>query len=230
MRKLVLVFLVAFTTAAFAENYVMVNENFIEVTADAKKEVVPDKIYLKIVLNEGDYKNRTLADLENELALVLKKSGVDVEKSLKLKDLSSDFTKKFLRKKANVEQEYSLLLHDTKTLMSVIKNLDGAGFSDFNIERLEHSKIEEYKSEARIEAMKNAAKKASELAEAVGQKAGRAIYIYESGTSFSYPRNIMMSKHSMAESVHIQEESVMPILEFEPIKISATVQVRFEIK
>ena len=35
MRKLVLVFLVAFTTAAFAENYVMVNENFIEVTADA---------------------------------------------------------------------------------------------------------------------------------------------------------------------------------------------------
>ena len=51
-----------------------------------------------------------------------------------------------------------------------------------------------------------------------------------SGTNFSYPRNIMMSKRSMAESACIQEESAMPILEFESIKISATVQVRFEIK
>ena len=230
MRKLVLMVLVAFSTAVFAENYVVTNEHYIEVTADAKKEVVPDKIYLKIVLKEGDYKNRTLAELENDLATVLKTSGVNVEKSLKLKDLSSNFTKKFLGRKANVEQEYSLLLHDTKTLMLVIKNLDEAGFSDFNIERLEYSDIEKCKSEVRIEAMKNAAKKASELAEAVGQKAGRAIYIHESGTNFSYPRNIMMSKRSMAESACIQEESAMPILEFESIKISATVQVRFEIK
>ena len=230
MRKLVLMVLVAFSTAVFAENYVVTNEHYIEVTADAKKEVVPDKIYLKIVLKEGDYKNRTLAELENDLATVLKTSGVNVEKSLKLKDLSSNFTKKFLGRKANVEQEYSLLLHDTKTLMLVIKNLDEAGFSDFNIERLEYSDIEKCKSEVRIEAMKNAAKKASELAEAVGQKAGRAIYIHESGTNFSYPRNIMMSKRSMAESACIHEESAMPILEFESIKISATVQVRFEIK
>lgn len=228
MRKLVLVFLVAFTTAAFAENYVVTNEHYIEVTADAKKEVVPDNIYLKIVLNEGDYKNHTLTELENELALVLKKSGVNVEKSLKMKDLSSNFTKKFLGRKANVEQEYSLLLHDTKTLMLVIKNLDGAGFSNFDIERLEYSDIEKCKSEVRIEAMKNAAKKASELAEAVGQKAGRAIYIHESGTSYSSPRNVMMSYRSKA--VDTMEESAMPVLDFEPIKVSATVLVRFEIK
>ncbi len=228
MRKLVLVVLVAFSTAVFAENYVVINEHYIEVTADAKKEVVPDNIYLKIVLNEGDYKNRTLTELENDLASVLKKSGVNVEKSLKLKDLSSDFTKKYLRRKANVEQEYSLLLHDTKTLMLVIKNLDVAGFSNFDIERLEYSEIENCKSEVRIEAMKNAAKKASELAEAVGQKAGSAIYINESGTSYSAPRNVMMSYRSKAADM--VEESAMPVLDFDPIKVSATVLVRFEIK
>ena len=228
MRKLFLMVLVAFSTAVFAENYVVINEHYIELTADAKKEVVPDKIYLKIVLNEGDYKNRTLAELENNLATVLKTSGVNVEKSLKLKDLSSNFTKKFLGRKANVEQEYSLLLHDTKTLMLVIKSLDGAGFSNFDIERLEYSDIEKCKSEVRIEAMKNAAKKASELAEAVGQKAGRAIYIHESGTSYSSPRNVMMSYRSKA--VDTMEESAMPVLDFEPIKVSATVLVRFEIK
>ena len=124
MKKLVLVLLVAFGTTAFAENYVVMNENYIEVTAKAEKEVVPDEIYLRIVLNEGNYKNRKLSELEKDLAAVLKKSGVDVEKSLKIKDLSSNFTKRFLSRKANVEQEYSLLLHDTKTLMQVIKNMD----------------------------------------------------------------------------------------------------------
>lgn len=227
MKKLVLVLLVAFGTTAFAENYVVMNENYIEVTAKAEKEVVPDEIYLRIVLNEGNYKNRKLSELEKDLAAVLKKSGVDVEKSLKIKDLSSNFTKRFLSRKANVEQEYSLLLHDTKTLMKVIKNMDAAGFSDFGIERVDNSRMEEYRSEVRIEAMRKAAKKASELAQAIGQDAGKAVYIRESDMNYYAPRNVM---YAMKSRDMVEEDVAMPELEFEPLKLNSSVTVRFEFK
>ncbi len=227
MKKLVLLLLVAFGTTAFAENYVVMNENYIEVTAKAEKEVVPDEIYLRIVLNEGNYKNRKLSELEKDLAAVLKKSGVDVEKSLKIKDLSSNFTKRFLSRKANVEQEYSLLLHDMKTLMQVIKNMDAAGFSDFGIERVDNSKMEAYRSEVRIEAMKKAAKKASELAQAIGQDAGKAVYIRESDMNYYAPRNVM---YAMKSCDMVEEDAAMPELEFEPLKLNSSVTVRFEFK
>lgn len=229
MKKMMIGVFALFTISVFAEkNYIVVNtDHFIEVTAKAEKQITPNEIYLKIVLNEGDYKNRTLSELENDLAKTLKKSGINVEKSLKLKDLSSDFTKKFLRKKANVEQEYLLLVNSTETLMSVIKNLDEAGFSNFNIERLEHSEIEDFKRDVRVEAMKNAAKKAEELAGAVGQEAGRAIYIQESDMNYYAPRNVMYSRK---QSVGVAEDTVMPTLEFEPLKLSSSVTVRFELK
>jgi uncharacterized protein YggE len=229
MKKLMIgIFALCMAAVVSAEkNYLVMSENFIQVTAQAEKKVVPNEIYLRIVLNEGNYKNRTLSELENELATVLKKSGIDIKKSLKIKDLSSDFTKKFLHKNANVEQEYSLLLNNTETLLHVIKNLDEAGFSDFNVERLEHSDIEVFRSEVRQEAMKKAARKAAELAGAIGQEAGRAIYIQESDMNYYAPRNVMYSRK---QSFGAEETAVMPTLEFEPLKLSLSVTVRFEIK
>ncbi len=226
MKKLLIGILAMCTLSTFAEKN-FIDQNYIEVTARAEKEIAPDEIYLRIVLDESNYKNQSLAELEKKLVAALEKSGVVVDKQLRIKDLSSDFTKKFLRKKATTVQEYSLLITETTTLMRVFHNLDAAGFSDFEIEKLDHSEIEDLRREVTIEAMKNATLKASDLAQAVGQTAGRALYIYENeGNSYAprYNKVMLMS----AESATM--DTSMPALEFEAMKITSSVTVRFELK
>ncbi len=226
MRKLVIGILAMCTLSTFAEKN-FIDQNYIEVTARAEKEVAPDEIYVRIVLDESKYKNQSLASLEKKLNKTLAKSGIDVAKQLRIKDLSSTFTPKFLGKKATTVQEYSLLINETATLLRVFHNLDDAGFSDFEIEKLDHSQIEDLRREVKIEAMKNAALKASDLAQAVGQTAGRALYIYENEGGNYMPRyNKVMLTSAESDGLN----SSMPDLEFEPIKLTSSVTVRFELK
>ena len=73
---------------------------YIETSAEADSLVVPDEIYLSIHLREIDDRNKlSVEDLEKRLLQTLQELNIDIEKQLKLADLSSNIKSYFLRRK-----------------------------------------------------------------------------------------------------------------------------------
>ena len=69
--------------------------SYIQVNGRAEKEITPDEFYLQVVINERDSKGRiSVESQQRDMIAALRKLGVDVEKQLKVANLSSEFFKK----------------------------------------------------------------------------------------------------------------------------------------
>ena len=225
MKKLLVTILaVAFTLPVFAQE----SENYIQVTGVSEIEIVPNQIYLTIVLDESDSKGRqAIENQRREMVNTLKKIGIDTEKSLTMEDMSSSYYK---RGNALSKASYQLLLTSSEQVVKVYDALAVLNISDVNITRVSHTDIEQFKSKCRKEAMINAKTVASELAEAVGQTIGACIYIYDSnrGVTPTYynDRIVMRSMAKVAnEEAVIEEEPI----EFKKIKLNYSVNAKFRI-
>lgn len=225
MKKLLVTILaVAFTLPVFAQE----SENYIQVTGVSEIEIVPNQIYLTIVLDESDSKGRqAIENQRREMVNALKKIGIDTEKSLTMEDMSSSYYK---RGNALSKASYQLLLTSSEQVVKVYDALAVLNISDVNITRVSHTDIEQFKSKCRKEAMINAKTVASELAEAVGQTIGACIYIYDSnrGVTPTYynDRIVMRSMAKVAnEEAVIEEEPI----EFKKIKLNYSVNAKFRI-
>ena len=86
------------SASALAQSKNFLDQPYLETSAQADTLVIPDRIYLGILLQESDSKGRvTVEELEQKMAARLKAIGIDLEKQLAVSDLSSDFKKYFLR-------------------------------------------------------------------------------------------------------------------------------------
>lgn len=205
-----------------------IDQNYIEVTGTAEMEVVPDEIYLKIVLSEKDKGKKSLEVMEKDMVAVLKRLGIDVRKDLLIKDLSSDFKYYFLKRTAiQTEKEYQLCLHGAEKVGPLLVELEKAGISNISVDRVDHSRLESFRREVKINAVKAAKEKAAAFAEALGQQAGRALYISESGGGY-YPRANGIVNVSFKAASMMDEAA--PELDFEKIFLKHSVLVRFELK
>ena len=225
MKKLLVTILaVAFTLPVFAQE----SENYIQVTGESEIEIVPNQIYLTIVLDESDSKGRqAIENQRREMVNALKKIGINTEKNLTMEDMSSSYYK---RGNALSKASYQLLLTSSEQVVKVYDTLAVLNISDVNITRVSHTDIEQFKSKCRKEAMINAKTVASELAEAVGQTIGACIYIYDSnrGVTPTYynDRIVMRSMAKVANEESVIEEE--PI-EFKKIKLNYSVNAKFRI-
>lgn len=68
-----------------------IDQNFIEVTGFAERQISPDRIYLHLLLNEKDFKGKTLNEVEKTMITTLLEIGIDVSKNLAIKDFISKF-------------------------------------------------------------------------------------------------------------------------------------------
>ena len=110
----------------------------------------------------------------------LKEIGIDINKDLLIKDISSNFKYYWLTKnEILLAKEYQLLVKDGKTASKVFIELENIGISNVSIDKLDNSNIQKYRKEVKIEAIKAAKEKAESLANAIGQNIGRAIFIQE---------------------------------------------------
>ncbi|MBO7160704.1 MAG: SIMPL domain-containing protein [Paludibacteraceae bacterium] len=202
---------------------------FIEVTGKAEKYVAPDEINLSIVINEKDYaKKQSLEELEKEMLKALKNVGIDTKKDLTVVDMSSDFmARKWRKSEVKLSKAYKLKTANAKQVMQVMMALDQIGISDVSINQIKCSKIEQYKDEARAEAMRDAKRKAKILTDAIDQPLGKAIYISENDFTpvRNYNRPMLMKANGVAEDAIAGSD--VPDLDFESIKIDCRVNVRF---
>lgn len=226
MKKLILiaaVVLMAFPAAAQVQEAF---PSYIQVNGRAEKEITPDEFYLSIVINERDSKGKiSVESQQRDMIAALKRLGVNVEKQLKVANLSSEFFKK---KTSVATAKYQLKLSSAPEVSKVWQALDNLGISNVSIQRVSHTQIEQLKQQVRIEAMQNAKQSAQTLAQAVGQTIGKCFYIYDSNNDvvpYYYNNSFMargMAKADMAEAASEDEP-----LDFKTIKLQYSVQAKF---
>jgi len=236
MKKIMLAGLLLFTTIMAAnaqngeKNYI--DRPYIEVTGKAEMEVTPDQIYMSITINEKDSKGKiVLAQSEKDMMTKLKALGIDTKKDLSVKDMSSNF-KKYWVKSSEImtSKEYQLLVTTAQMAGTVMQDLEKIGISNVSIERVDHSQMEQFRREVKINAVKIAKEKAVAMASAIGQTAGKAIYIQEVdfGNNAMYTGRMAGLDSNVRMKVSSADITV-PNIEFEKIKLEYQVNAKFEL-
>ena len=210
-----------------------IDQNYIEVTGKAEMEIIPDEIYIKILLNEKDFKGKDLPEIEKAMLDKLNELGFDISKDLAIKDLLSNFQYYwFVKADILLSKEYQLLVHDGKTAGKVFIELQKIGISNVSISRVDNSKMTEYRREVKIAAIKAAQEKAKALALAINQDIGRAIYIQEVETDFGdlQGKAAGISIRGYSNTVLYSSRAVEPDIEFEKLNLEYNIIARFELK
>lgn len=217
-----------FSTVLFAQTKTFLDVPYLETSAQVDTLVTPDKIYLNITIQEKDSKGRvSVEEQENKMAQRLKSLGIDLDKQLVIKDLSSNFEKYFLRGKEVLKsKQYSLLVHSGKQAAEVMVALEQLDIANAFLEKTEYSKMDELELELKARAVKKAKQKADALTQPLGQKVGLAIHIVDNSQPY-YPRYNQAPMMEM-KAVSADMGQAQPLdIDFEKIKVESTVNVKF---
>lgn len=232
-RLIVLSLALIMSQFIFAQNGTknFIDQNYIELSGKAEIEIVPDEIYLNIELKETDTKNKVSVDqMETKMFKAFKKLGLNLEKQVKVLDFSSNFHSYWLKKKDVMKSKsFQVIVNDTQTLSNLFSSLEKIGISNITIEKVDHSKMDDFKKEVKVKAIKNAKENAELLTSALGQEIGKAIFIGQ-GYSNNYqsrPRTKNMMVRGMA-TMEMQDAASQ--IEFQKIKLEHNIMVRFELK
>ena len=229
LRFLITLFLIISSLTSYGQSKNFIDQPYLETTARVDTLVIPDRIYLSILITEEDTKGKTSVEkLENKMADKLKALGIDIEKQLTLTDLGSNFKKYFLRKvDVQKDKEYSLLVYDAVTAGRVIMGLESIGISNLNVTKTEYSSLEKLKIDLRKRAVGAAKTQAEAMVLPLDQKLGHALFISDLNTGVQNRMAERMVRVQMSKETDIDQ----PIeIEFEKIKVESTVNVKFAIQ
>lgn len=212
-----------------------IDENYIEVTGKAEMEIIPDEIYLKIIISEKDNKGKqTLEELEASMIDKLRILNVDIEKNLTVHDISSNFKNYWIGKTdIFTTKEYQVLVNDATIAGKIFRELESVNISNIAVDRLSHSEIEKFRQDVKIEAVKAANVKAKALAGAIDQTIGKALLIQE----IDELRTFQGSNPGVANTIMIRGNSSLygsrapePIIEFGKIHLEYKIQAKFKLE
>lgn len=227
MKKMFLAAVIVLSTLPAMAQYEEKFPSYIQVNGRAEEEIAPDEFYLSIVINERESKGKiTVEHQQREMIAALRQLGIDIEKQLKVANLSSEF---FKRNTSVATARYQLELHSAATVSKVYSALDAIGISNVSILRVSHSQIEQYKERIRVAAMQNAKKNAATLAEAIGQKIGPCFYVYDPNNEVMpiFYNNLAVARGKMAMDAYAETAAEEEPLDFKTIKLSYNVQAKF---
>lgn len=221
-------------TAQTTGNQPMVKK--IEVYGQAEEEVTPDEIYFSITLKEymDDDKQKVAIDkLERDLYAAVKKIGVQ-EEDFRIENVSGYNYDWYRKKKPQREEflaskEYLIKFGDLNQINELLSSLDAKGIQSTNVDRYEHSKIEQYRRDLKIKALKDAKEKAGYLLQGIGESLGGVLEIQEIDGGAGQPPVYYRQARSMAMSSAEMDEA-SPEIDFQKIKLSFRVRAVFEIK
>lgn len=200
--------------------------SYIQVTGRSEMEVAPDEFYLSIVIDEKDSKGKiSVESQQRQMIDALRRLGVNVDKQLKVANLSSEF---FKRRNSVATAKYQLQLGTAEMVSRVYEALDRVGISNISIQKVSHSQLEQLKQQVRVEAIRDAKRNAQTLAQAIGQQIGKCFYIYDSNNDVLpvfYNNAIMM--RSMAADASAEGASEDQPLDFKTLKLQYYVQAKF---
>lgn len=219
-----------------AQNFT--NINAIDVTGNSKMEIIPDRVFVSVTLDERtDVKHAfTFKQQEDSLLSLMKIMQIPKNK-IQMKDAGNDYLQvRKLGKSVIAHKTYLIELQHVKQLNLLFSKLDKWMVFKAWIEKVDHSKIDSLKKQGQIMAVKNAQEKASYLLAPLGKSIGNVLYVSDVqdlsiSRTFNYVAGMnVRSKWSGAEADMDHEETPANDVDFETMKLEYLVSVKFEIK
>ncbi len=229
MKNLLCTLLIFITINTFSQNKSTTDKPFIEVSGQADTLVLPNKIWINVLLMEKDTKGKkSVEDLEREMILKLQEIGINTDKNVSVKDMSSNYKIYLLRQNDVFKSKtYSVLVTNAQTASKVFLGLEKIGISNVQIEKIENDQQKNIRLLLNEKAILRAKQIAESLTKPLSQKVGNAIQI----NNFEDISNQLMGNIAgiavRAQGSFYSEAPSEPIIEFEKIKIVSNVQVRF---
>jgi uncharacterized protein len=166
----------------------------IEVTGTAELEIVPDEIYFSISLKEyfKDEKSQkdkvAIETLEKQLIEATKTAGLPKE-NLSISGVSGykEWNGKRKPQVFLAAKQYQLKLTNLNNINDLMAKVDDRGVEYVSVNRVEHSRKEEFRKQVKINALKAAKEKATYLVESIGEKISGVLEIKEIEDGNYYP-------------------------------------------
>jgi uncharacterized protein YggE len=232
MKNLLSIIALCIVSFVFSQTKNFIDQPYLETSAEADTLVIPDRIYLKITISENDTKNKkSVEELENSMVQKLKNLGIDTNKQLSMNDLASNY-KKYVLKTSDVmkTKSYDLLVFDGLTAGKVIQELENEDISNIQLLKTQHSQEEKILADLKKRAIIKAKKNANNIANAIGQKVGNAIFISDSKINLNLNSNAFLNT-SFGYNAPKQKEEFEPAdLNFRKIGFSASLSATFKLE
>lgn len=162
---------------------------YIEVTGSSEIEIVPDEIHFMITIKEywqeefekrskpADYKTKVpISEIERDLTDALKQAGIHPS------DIQTKQVGEFWRERGKdflIGKTFDITLRTPDQINRILQAVDTKGVQSMNIGELKNKRMQEYRKEGKVEALKAARRKAGYLVEAMGQQLGNVLRIIE---------------------------------------------------
>ncbi|MGE5944476.1 MAG: SIMPL domain-containing protein [Flavobacteriales bacterium] len=194
-------------------------------------EVIPNEIYLSIILNENDKKGKiSIEEQEKQMIDLLKSLGINLEKNFSILDFEGYYQRKiFAENEVTKIKRYELIVNDGKMLGMVYEALDRIDISNISIIKTDHSDIENIKRDTKISALKIAKEKAEDYAKSINQNLGKALFIQELNNDLVTPlyKNNNYMLNEVVTIGYGTEKDKIQDLNLKSITVKATVLTRF---
>jgi uncharacterized protein len=159
----------------------------ITVSGSAEMEIVPDEIYVQVDLKEYKKKGENKTELEKIKTEFLEKCRVVgiADSAISIASYEGSNYNYWYWKKRKKDPDmyagiaYQVKFKESKKMDQLIDVLDDEATINFQIVKATHSKIQEYRRQLKIQAVKAAKEKGIYLTEAVTERLGEAITIVE---------------------------------------------------
>jgi uncharacterized protein YggE len=242
MKKIILLnALLVIGVLSNAQNQIVSNPypKTINVTGSADMEIVPDEIYVQADLRVYK-KGGNKFDLES-----IKANFLAACKSIGIGDSlisiasyeGNNYNYWRWRKRKDPDMyasiSYQVKFKDSKKMDELIEKLDDEATANFQIVKTSHSRIQEFRKQLKIEAVKQAKQKGIYLTEAIGEKLGEAITINEPDENSVYYYTLnKTSNAALKESKAMDRSSANDnaAIDFKKIKLKYDVTILFALK
>jgi uncharacterized protein YggE len=235
LKNIILVLSLFFCVNFYAQEKNFLDKPYIEVSGKADTLITPNRIYIDVLILEKDTKGKeSVEDLEQKMLIKLTEIGINAEKDVVMKDMISVFKKYFL-KATDIQKSksYSILVYDALQTTKVFIGLEEIGISNVTIEKTEHSDFEKIQLSVNSEAIKNAKATSESYLNPLNQKTGKVIFVGNISTTNQLAGRvdgIQVRGIGTLNEVNYKNKGYFAPIEFEKIKISCEVGVRFEIE
>lgn len=234
MKKLLLG-LMLFASVHNLQAQQMMNKDMVTTIGRAEEEVTPDIIYINVTLKEfyqdGNTKKKvTIENLEKQLFQSATNIGVE-KKDFTIQNIySTNYTTK-KKKETDIllSRQYRIKVTQLNKLNDLFDGVDAAGIQSTVISELDYSKKKELEKTLKVKAVKDAMDNAKILAEAAGQKIGKAILLSESPQMIYFNSPRVMAASFKSGAMEADEAAENLDLDIKPIKITSEVNASFEI-
>lgn len=128
---------------------------------------------------------------------------------------------------------YQVKLKDSKKIDELVDKLDDEATSDFQIVRTSHSRIQEFRKQLKIQAVKAAKEKAVYLTEPITEKLGEAITITEPDDNSIYYYTLNKTSNTSLKEKYQQDRNSTngdASIDFKKIKLKYDVKILFALK